>query len=111
MSEAIKHARTGGDIPKNPTRDELLVHAYLNVPNQPPLHPRRTLDQYYYHGIDTTVRDTDQVVYRYCKRHRHEPKVFMVDQLWLWVLGKGESSPGPDYMPISRLVLLMSLQT
>lgn len=93
MSEAINHARAGRPVPQRPTRDDFLVHAYLNVPNQPPLHPRRTLDQYFYHGIDTTMRDTDQVVYRYCKRHRIEPKVFMVDQLWLWVLGKGKSVP------------------
>ncbi|KAH8912070.1 hypothetical protein BR93DRAFT_57252 [Coniochaeta sp. PMI_546] len=88
MSEAINRARAGRALPDRPTRDDFLVHAYLNIPNQPPLHPRRTLDQFYYHGIDTTVRDTDQVVYRYCKRHHVEPKVFMVDQLWLWVLGK-----------------------
>ena len=39
------------------------------------------LDQFFYHGIDTTQRDNDQVVWRYCQEHRMEPKVFMVDQL------------------------------
>jgi hypothetical protein len=78
MSEAIEDARTGRALPDQPTRDHFLIHAYLNAPNLPPLHPRRTLDQFFYHGIDTTARDTDQVVYRYCKRHRVEPKVFMV---------------------------------
>ncbi|KAJ8109259.1 hypothetical protein ONZ43_g6182 [Nemania bipapillata] len=28
------------------------------------------------------------VVYRFCKRYGIEKKVFMVDQLWLWVIGK-----------------------
>ncbi|KAI0913431.1 hypothetical protein F4824DRAFT_367456 [Ustulina deusta] len=70
----------------SPNRDSLLIQAYLN--NTPRLHPRRTLDQFFYHGIDTSARDTDQVVYRFCKRSGIEEKVFMVDQLWLWVIGK-----------------------
>ncbi|KAI2605506.1 uncharacterized protein GGS25DRAFT_505349 [Hypoxylon fragiforme] len=86
MSRAIKNARDGRNIVDNSSRDSLIVNAYLN--NTPPLHPRRTLDQFFYHGIDTSVRDTDQVVYRYCERHGVEPKVFMVDQLWLWIIGK-----------------------
>jgi hypothetical protein len=28
-------------------------------------------------------------VYRHCKKYGAEAKVFMVDQLWLWVIGKG----------------------
>jgi ankyrin repeat protein/Mg2+ and Co2+ transporter CorA len=86
LSAAISAARSGSGLPQEPTRDDLLIHAYAT--NMPPLHPRRTLDQYFYHGIDTSVRDTDQVVYRYCKRFNIEPKVFMVDQLWLYILGK-----------------------
>ncbi|KAK1771491.1 hypothetical protein QBC33DRAFT_575495 [Phialemonium atrogriseum] len=86
LSNSIRSAQDGRDLPEQPSRDQMLVHAYLN--NIPPLHPRRTLDQFFYHGIDTSARDTDQVVYRYCKRHHLEPKVFMVDQLWLWILGK-----------------------
>ncbi|KAI1504861.1 hypothetical protein F5X99DRAFT_431896 [Biscogniauxia marginata] len=77
MSRAIKTVREGRRHIDNTSRDSLLVNAYLN--NTPPLHPRRTLDQ-----------DTDQVVYRYCKRHHVETKVFMVDQLWLWVIGKDQ---------------------
>ena len=69
------------------TRDDLLIGAYLNSP--PHLHPRRTLDQYFYHGIDTAARDQDQVVYRYCKRRGLERKIFMVDQLWMYILGNG----------------------
>ncbi|KAH9994522.1 hypothetical protein F4779DRAFT_218338 [Xylariaceae sp. FL0662B] len=86
MSSAIKSVREGRRPLESSSRDALLVKAYLN--NTPPLHPRRTLDQYFYHGIDTSARDTDQVVYRYCKRHKVEAKLFMVDQLWLWIIGK-----------------------
>ncbi|KAH9906808.1 hypothetical protein F4778DRAFT_723465 [Xylariomycetidae sp. FL2044] len=50
-----------------------------------PLQLRRTLDQYFYTHLDTTGRDNDQVVYRYTKSSKL-PKMFMVDQLWLWVL-------------------------
>ncbi|KAI0159824.1 hypothetical protein GGR57DRAFT_438740 [Xylariaceae sp. FL1272] len=52
---------------------------------------RRTLDQYFYAHYDTEIRDQDQVVYRYFRDvlHSEEPKMFMVDQLWLWVLGRG----------------------
>ncbi|KAI2639228.1 hypothetical protein GGS21DRAFT_488139 [Xylaria nigripes] len=67
-------------------KDALLINAYLE--NTPSLHPRRTLDQFYYHGIDTSARDRDQVVYRFCEKYKIEKKVFMVDQLWLWVIGK-----------------------
>jgi ankyrin repeat protein len=73
------------------TPDDMLIKAYLNPQpgnTQPGLHPRRTLDQFFYHGIDTAVRDQDQVVYRYCKARNIEMKVFMVDQLWMWILGK-----------------------
>ncbi|KAH7037251.1 uncharacterized protein B0I36DRAFT_282942 [Microdochium trichocladiopsis] len=86
MSDSIREAAERQGLPANPSRDTLLVHAYLN--NTRRLHPRRTLDQYFYHGIDTTIRDTDQVVYRYCKHNHIEQKVFMVDQLWLWIIGK-----------------------
>jgi hypothetical protein len=70
------------------TGDDALIEAYLR--SSPPLHIRRTLDQFFYHGIDTTKRDRDQVVYRYCKREKIERRIFMVDQCWLWILGNGE---------------------
>lgn len=105
MSRAIKNARDGRNIVDNSSRDSLIVNAYLN--NTPPLHPRRTLDQFFYHGIDTSVRDTDQVVYRYCERHGVEPKVFMVDQLWLWIIGKGECFI-PGYSGRAWLICLRS---
>ncbi|RYP15365.1 hypothetical protein DL765_005756 [Monosporascus sp. GIB2] len=90
MSHAIMEVRKGRPLPEHPSKDCLLLHAYLKA--TPPLQPRRTLDQHFYDGIDTTLRDTDQVVYRYCEKHKLEKKVFMVDQLWLWVMGKGNNS-------------------
>ncbi|KAF4908556.1 hypothetical protein CGCF415_v006584 [Colletotrichum fructicola] len=44
-------------------RDQQLLETYLH--HDPPLHPRRTLDQSYYWTLKTTkARDRDQVVYR-----------------------------------------------
>lgn len=105
MQAAIKRAqhmkelqkREGGSIrvglKRASTYDEMLLRAHLS-PSSVSLHVRRTLDQFFYHNIDTESRDTDQVVYRYqCNGMTPEesgvdPKIFMVDQLWMWVLGK-----------------------
>lgn len=88
MADMIENARTGVEAPDNASRDELLIHAYMNSS----LHPRRTLDQFFYHGIDTSQRDSDQVVWRYCQNYRQyeKPNLFMVDQLWMWILGGGK---------------------
>lgn len=72
--------------------DEVLIRAHLTKSSSF-LHVRRTLDQFFYHNIDTSSRDCDQVVYRFQKKNRKDqdtdgPKIFMVDQLWLWILGK-----------------------
>ncbi|CAK4034723.1 ankyrin repeat [Lecanosticta acicola] len=71
--------------------DFVLIRAHLEKSSSF-LQIRRTLDQYFYHNIDTKVRDADQVVYRFQKNHGKRPddeiKVFMVDQLFMWVLGK-----------------------
>ncbi|KAF2715349.1 hypothetical protein K504DRAFT_469594 [Pleomassaria siparia CBS 279.74] len=75
------------------TYDEMLLRAHLTS-STVSLHVRRTLDQFFYHNIDTQSRDQDQVVYRYqCKGMSAEesgidPKIFMVDQMWMWILGK-----------------------
>lgn len=54
--------------------------------------PRRTLDQYFYSHLDNTAhRDKDQVVYRYTKTE--DPKIFMVDQMWLWIINGGLCNP------------------
>ncbi|KAK2798189.1 hypothetical protein FQN51_007875 [Onygenales sp. PD_10] len=71
--------------------DEHLVKGYLSVtnPTASPLQLRRTLDQYFYaHLSSTAERDSGQVVYRYTEKHFSEPKIIMVDQLWLWVLNE-----------------------
>lgn len=65
-------------------------HIREHLLSSPPLHVRRTLDQYYFWTVeDTTIRDRDQVV---CQgtRSSHNPgataRLVMVDQLWLWIL-------------------------
>jgi hypothetical protein len=72
--------------------DDDLIRGYLlpaKPGEAPPLQLRRTLDQYFYtHLASTSDRDNDQVVYRYTRRNP-EPKMFMVDQLWLWILNEG----------------------
>ncbi|KAK3312089.1 hypothetical protein B0H66DRAFT_394121 [Apodospora peruviana] len=82
--------------------EEQLMIKYLHA--QPPLHPRRTLDQSYYGALKNTgTRDRDQVVYRGTTPEPHDcigmesceqcnedirklPRIVMVDQLWLWIL-------------------------
>ena len=90
MSEAINRATTASDnmgrSNLSNTCDEMLIQAYLK--STPNLHIRRTLDQFYYHAINTEYRDMDQVVYRYTrgKGKDTDTKLVMVDQLWLWIL-------------------------
>ncbi|KAK4121997.1 hypothetical protein N657DRAFT_576474 [Parathielavia appendiculata] len=103
--------------------EEQLMIKYLHA--DPPLHPRRTLDQAYYGALrNTGTRDRDQVVYRgtmpqphdcigmdacdQCKEDiRKTPRIIMVDQLWLWILDEktvltsfprrwGRSRPDPS---------------
>ena len=98
MQEAIKRAENMRsplcpNLGKARTYDEMLIRAHLAT-STVSLHVRRTLDQFFYHNIDTESRDQDQVVYRYqLKGKDHEdieidPKIVMVDQLWMWILGK-----------------------
>ncbi len=80
--------------------DERLLRDHVKA--DPPLHIRRTLDQYYFATLDdTSQRDKDQVVYRGTKAgrslHSHDTRVVMVDQLWLWILD--DSSSSPEYIP------------
>lgn len=76
-------------------------------------HGRMTLDQYYYTTLpDSTYRDQDQVLSRYLewqesKYFKHNQmlssgdlgqsgqsiKIFSIDQLWLWIIDEGRSSP------------------
>ncbi|OKL64361.1 hypothetical protein UA08_01088 [Talaromyces atroroseus] len=94
MQETIRQAEALVSRPglsRTPTRDEMLIRAHINS-STASLHVRRTLDQFFYPNIDTETRDSDQVVYRYQKRwsdHKaKDPKIFMVDQLWMWILGQ-----------------------
>lgn len=89
--EAEKRTAPFPRLTRESTRDEMLIRAHVNSSNAS-LHVRRTLDQFFYPNIDTKTRDSDQVVYRYQKRWddqiTRDPKIFMVDQLWMWILGK-----------------------
>ena len=86
--QANRHETT----PPSGNLHEYLIRGYYQ-PGALAYQPRRTLDQYGYADIETTShRDDDQVIYRYTKDDpMAEIKIFMVDHLWLWVLGKGLS--------------------
>jgi ankyrin repeat protein/Mg2+ and Co2+ transporter CorA len=94
MQDAISRAETLSFLPNKMkrmrTKDEMLIDAHLSS-STTSLHVRRTLDQFFYPNIDTKSRDEDQVVFRYQTKSPgmgSDPKIFMVDQLWMWVLGK-----------------------
>lgn len=73
--------------------NENLIKGYLHpkVGELPFLQPRRTLDQYFYtHLEDTSKRDSDQVIYRHTVGRNMSQKMFMVDQLWFWILNEGK---------------------
>ncbi len=82
-------------------RDQQILDQFLY--NDPPLHPRRTLDQSYYRGLkNTSQRDRDQVVYRGTSmnletRHRllQQPAVSTAGTIsarphsWRWSINSG----------------------
>jgi hypothetical protein len=82
--------------------DEMLIRQHLYA--DPPLHIRRTLEQYYYWTTeDTGPRDRKQVVYRGTRLRRDPealPRVIMVDQLWLWILDDSEFSGAYSSIPV-----------
>jgi hypothetical protein len=88
-------SRKGIDYMTTDLLNEHLIKGYLVSSNDqaiPPLQLRRTLDQYFYtHLKSTSQRDSDQVVYRHTKL-AFEPKIFMVDQIWLWIFDDGKLS-------------------
>jgi hypothetical protein len=95
--ESDAGASDGG--PSQPTtiklskEEEQLVRVYLH--HSPPLHIRRTLDQYYYYMLeDTRERDADQVVTRWAEQlEKPHHNILMVDQLWIWVIkGSGDQT-------------------
>ncbi|KAK2606495.1 hypothetical protein N8I77_005238 [Diaporthe amygdali] len=87
MTDALKLVGVADEASSSSSSPNmLLLQAYLRGKTK--IHPRRTLDQFFYHGLDTSARDRDQVVYRYCENQGQQRKIFMVDQLWLFILGK-----------------------
>lgn len=68
-------------------QEESLLRGYLTSGG---LQIRRTLDQFQHQTVNTDHRDRDQVVLRHCLRTNTELKIFMVDQLWMWIIGDGE---------------------
>lgn len=76
-----------------------------NLHSEPPLHPRRTLDQSYYVKLESTeTRDADQVVYRGTKAEREinrNTRVIMVDQLWLYILDESNHPSSEHTDPIT----------
>lgn len=85
-----QQAKLPNITPPNRNLHEYLVRGYYK-PGTTIYQPRRTLDQYIYADIEATShRDDDQVVYRYTNSETlFGAKMFMVDQLWIWILGKG----------------------
>ena len=73
---------------KTQSQDECLIRGYLH--HSTDLHLRRTLDQFRHPSINTDKLDRDQVIYRHHMRNgdaraKHDPKIFMVDQMWMWI--------------------------
>lgn len=91
IEETVKKTYNNRSKPSaNPNKSLFAEHLFPEPP-QPPLHLRRTLDQFQYYMTDNTEdRDTDQVISRYFKRrHSDTPlPIMMVDQLWIWILDR-----------------------
>jgi len=89
--------------------DEKLIQAYLRTLDSKqglPLHVRRTLHQFYSALRNTDYRDQDQVVYRYTKHTAPpNPQIFMVDQLWLWIISSGKISKPKHYSLARHLII------
>ncbi|KAK3311667.1 uncharacterized protein B0T15DRAFT_508207 [Chaetomium strumarium] len=87
---------TPRDIPitKRQRMEEYLAQTYLKAAK--PLHPRRTLDQFYYSSLrNTDARDADQTISKWTGAGLNadgrlsaadDSLLIMVDQLWCWVL-------------------------
>lgn len=80
----------------NPNELHIRGYGVSEANGQIPFQPRLSLDQYYYSQLENTAaRDKDQVVYRYTNNPQNstEPKIFMVDQLWMWLINGGMDKP------------------
>lgn len=58
------------------------------------LQVRRSLDDYFFtHRQGSGTKDAGQVLWRFSKRIHpgRDPNIFMVDQLWMWILDESKS--------------------
>lgn len=82
----------------------ILIQGYFSAGSDEndvsPLQVRRGLMHYFYNHLESmTSRDREQVVQRYTSNFINmDPKIFMVDQLWLWVLNDGKIARLGHYM-------------
>jgi hypothetical protein len=98
-SQSFMRPRTGAEslsskVSRDNLQEDLLV-GYLHAEDEramvSPLQVRRTLDRYLYvHLENNNKRDSDQVILRYTSRWPN-PRLFVVDQLWLWILNDGKT--------------------
>lgn len=80
-----------GTLPQSTKRLYQAIKNDINGPNS--MHPRRSLDQYFYPSLtDTSSRDNDQVVSKRTKDSPGGPTMVMVDQLWLWLISLNDGS-------------------
>lgn len=78
--------------------ERVLAREYID--GLKPLHPRRTLDQFYYSSLrNTSTRDSDQTISKWTgvgvelggRQSAHgSSRLIMVDQLWCWVLDESK---------------------
>jgi hypothetical protein len=89
----------------NPDDERLRMEIQLahgNLKGNRPLHPRRTLDQFYYSSLrNTMTRDSDQTISKWTgsdlqgdgrPRAADDSLLIMVDQLWCFVLDDSKCS-------------------
>ncbi|KAK4221999.1 hypothetical protein QBC38DRAFT_490929 [Podospora fimiseda] len=67
-------------------RCKAAIQAYIH--HSEPLHPRRTLSQYFYSGLEPTLAATQRLALEEAGILGSDGKVILVDQLWLFTFGK-----------------------
>ncbi|CAN9455834.1 unnamed protein product [Alternaria sp. RS040] len=99
------------DIPDRLSEEGKAIYKIIrnDSSNASSLHPRRSLDQFFYSSLhNTTSRDQDQVLSKYTPEDvRGGKKMIMVDQLWLWLLeshGSGSNTPGEIRTPVKTSI-------
>ncbi|CAI6340753.1 unnamed protein product [Periconia digitata] len=96
---AFSHATSKGkaiDIPPDLSDDAKATYKIIRDESgkTSALHPRRSLDQFFYSSLpETSSRDKDQVISKNTPEDaRGGKKMIMVDQLWLWMLETREDA-------------------